>query len=268
MPITLFIDNTATDSVKVNNTGNQITTILNPPIHLDNKKKYVLRVISPQILYCFSNVFTDVNDKVYYTKDNQPYRIVFPQGIYTLNSINEEISRQTNDNNSNPYLFSVQGDAANSSVYIEFNDSLLTIDCNHSDSLLINLGFPMSTGVIGPYFEAGTQYSLGNHADLNTTSSLYINCDICSGSYTKGSTSSVVASILINSLPFTTIDFEPLNPVRIDISRYDINSITFTLLNQDLKPVDMNSNNGTQKYEPWSCVIEIDEFDTKTGRLI
>ena len=269
MPITLFVNNDPSDSnTKVNAFGNQVTVSLNPAVHLDNKKEYVLRVLSAQVLYCFSNVFTGKNDKIYYAYKGGNYTITFPQGIYTLAAINDEIIRQTNDNNNAPYIFSIQGDVANSSVYIVFNDPTFTVSCNHSDSILINLGFPMSTGIIGPYLEEGTQYSLGYPAVLNTTTSLLMSCDACSGSYKNGSTSSIVASIIINSTPFITIEYEPINPPKIPLAKYDIDSITFTLYNQRLQPLDLNSNNGTQQYENWSAVIEIDEYDVKTGRLI
>ena len=268
MPITLFIDNTIDSNTTVNSLGNQITINLNPSIHLDNKKNYVLRVISAQILYCFSNVFTGINDKLYYTLNSQNYTITFPQGIYSLNAINDEISRQTNDNNNNPYLFGVQGDIATSAVYIVFNDATLTINCNHNDSILQNLGFPKSTGVIGPFVDVGTQYSTGNPAALNNTSSLLMTCDACSGAYQNGGTSSVVANIAINATPFAIITYEPINPPRINVSKFDIDSITFTLFDQDLKALDLNSNGGTQRYENWSAVVEIDIYDPTTGALI
>jgi len=196
------------------------------------------------------------------------YTITFPQGIYSLSSMNDEISRQTNDENDNGYLITLQGDSANSSVYLTFNDPTLTINCNHSDSALQLLGFPMSTGILGPYAETGTQYSTGLPAILNTTSSIIMTCDACGGlCYKNGSSSSVVASILINTVPFQVIDYEPINPPRIHLSKYSLDSIEFTLYNQNLTPIDMNSNNGTQPYEAWTAVIEIDEY-TKEGRLI
>lgn len=269
MPITLFIDNDSTDgNTIVNKLGNQVTVRLDPGIHLDNRKDYVMRVISAQILYCFSNVFTGINDKLYYTYKGGNYTITFPQGIYTLASINDEISRQTNDNNNAPYILSMQGEVANSSVYIVFNEPTVTVNCNHNDSLLINLGFPKTTGIIGPYPEQGTQYSLGNSARLNKTTSLLMGCDACSGAYRNGVTSSVVASITINATPFTTIEYMPFNPVKVPLSKYDIDSLTFTLFNQNMENLDLNSNGGTQKYENWAAVVEISEYDIKTGRLI
>ena len=58
MPYTLFITNRKNKNNIVNSIGNQVTLNLNPPIQLDNKKNYVMRVLSSQVLYCFTNVFT------------------------------------------------------------------------------------------------------------------------------------------------------------------------------------------------------------------
>ena len=174
MPITLFVNNTQGTNTNVNPLGNQITINLNPVIHLDYKKEYIMRVLSSQILYCFSNVSTVINDKLYYNYNSHAYTLIFPQGIYSLAAINDEISRQTNDQTNNPYLLGIQGDVANSSVYLVFNDPTVTIDCNHADSILQILGFPTSTGLVGPYSEQGTQFSTGLPASLNNTSSIII----------------------------------------------------------------------------------------------
>ncbi len=90
MPITLFIDNTSGNYTKVNHLGNQVTVNLNPGLHLDKEKTYVLRVMSAQIPYCFSNVFTGKNDKIYYSYKGNNYQMTFPQGIYSLSAINDE----------------------------------------------------------------------------------------------------------------------------------------------------------------------------------
>ena len=104
MPITLFINNTAGNNTTINPLGNQVTVNLNPAVHLDNKKRYVLRIISAQIPYCFPNVFTGINDNIYYTYKGNPFTMTFPQGIYSLSAINDEMIRQTNDLNNAPYL--------------------------------------------------------------------------------------------------------------------------------------------------------------------
>ena len=43
-----------------------------------------------------------------------------------------------------------------------FDSPTLTIDCSQNDSILQILGFPTSTGVIGPFVDQ-TYYTLGNH---------------------------------------------------------------------------------------------------------
>lgn len=268
MPVTLFIDNTSGNYTKVNPLGNQVTVNLNPGLHLDKEKTYVLRVMSAQIPYCFSNVFTGKNDKIYYIYKGNNFVMTFPQGIYSLSAINDEMIRQTNDINNAPYILNVQGDVANSSVYLVFNDPTVKVDCNHDDSLLINLGFPKTAGIIGSYADQGTQYSLGIPASLNNTTSILMSCDACEGSYKNGSSSSIVANMIINTTPFQTIEYEPFSPPKINLAKFDIETITFTLYNQNLEPLDLNSNNGTQTYEKWSCVVEVDEFDRKTGRVI
>ena len=94
MPITLFVNNNPSDSnTKVNAFGNQVTVSLNPAVHLDNKKEYVLRVLSAQVLYCILNVFTGKNDKIYYAYKGGNYTIAFPQGIYTFAVINITMHR-------------------------------------------------------------------------------------------------------------------------------------------------------------------------------
>ena len=78
MPYTLFVTNRANKNNIVNNTGNQVTLNLNPPIQLDNKKNYVMRVLSSQILYCFTNMFTNKNDTITYKYNNtDPDYIVY-----------------------------------------------------------------------------------------------------------------------------------------------------------------------------------------------
>ena len=59
----------------------------------------------------------------------------------------------------------------------------MTIDCSQNDSILQILGFPTSTGVIGPFVDQ-IYYNIGNLAQLNTTSNLNIVSDIsCANSY-------------------------------------------------------------------------------------
>ena len=92
-------------------------------------------------MYCFSNIFTSVNNKLYYSLCGTPYVITFPAGLYSLDNINETISIQTLSNNDNANLINIQGNVATSSTYIIFDNIGLTINCTPNDSILKILGF-------------------------------------------------------------------------------------------------------------------------------
>ena len=167
-------------------------------------------------------------------------------------------------------LFWFIGDYANGTVYIYSNDlgSTASFIIEFSKSTLLPiLGFPLTTPNYGPMAK-GTQYTLSNLANLNTTSSRFMTCDSIGGSsYMNSQTSTVLANIFINTGVFNTIDYEPINPPKVHLTNYSLSNITFTLYDQDMIPVDLNTNSGSQDPEPWSAVVEIDELDNQ-GRLI
>ena len=254
----MFINNSDSNA-RISSIGNVSTINFNPPIILDSNKTYSARVLSAQILYCFSNIFTGINNKLYYSFNGTSYIITFTAGLYSLDNINETISIQTLSNNDNGNLINIQGNNATSSVYIIFDSPTLSIDCSQNDSISQILGFPTSTGVIGPFVDQ-TYYTLGNLAQLNTTSSLNIVSDLnCTNSYKNGNTSNVMASVLINADPFNTIDYEPHNCIKSVINKKTIETVTVGIYDQNMNNVDMNSDNGTKPYEKWNCVIEINE---------
>ena len=67
-------------------------------------------------LYCFSNIFTGINNNLYYSFNGTSYVLTFPAGLYSLDNINETISIQTLLNNDNANLINIQGNNATSSV--------------------------------------------------------------------------------------------------------------------------------------------------------
>ena len=106
MVYTLFINNSDSNA-RVSSIGNVSTTNLNPPIILDSNKTYSARVLSAQILYCFSNIFTGINNNLYYLFKGTSYAITFSAGLYSLDNINETISIQTLSNNDNGNLINI-----------------------------------------------------------------------------------------------------------------------------------------------------------------
>ena len=59
--ISLFVSNT--DKNVTSNNGSQITLSLNPAIVLDPTKRWYASVYEMDVVYCFANIFTGVNDQ-------------------------------------------------------------------------------------------------------------------------------------------------------------------------------------------------------------
>ena len=71
----------------------------NPATLLDPSKKWFASVYEMDVVYCFANIFTGVNDKftVSETKNGvlTAFTHTFSQGIFTRKAIEEEIDRRT-----------------------------------------------------------------------------------------------------------------------------------------------------------------------------
>ena len=80
---------------------------LNPAITLDPTKKWFAPVYEMDVVYCFANIFSGVNDKFKYSEIKNgvltSFTHTFSQGIYTWKVIQEEIDRRTQTDVQNNY---------------------------------------------------------------------------------------------------------------------------------------------------------------------
>ncbi len=124
------------------------------------------------------------------------------------------------------------------------------------------LGFPKSDGEIGGYNTA--LYDLSEtQANLNTVQNYIIKCDITTGSYENSQLSNVIASVIPDVSPFSTIIYKPVLPIRCPINVKRIESITITLTSQDGDSVDFNTNGGQRDPERWSVLLSIEADELK-----
>ena len=63
--ISLYITNATGNNKQVSPLGNSVTVQLGTKIKLDDKKKYHMRLLQSNIVYCSPNVFTDKNNKLH-----------------------------------------------------------------------------------------------------------------------------------------------------------------------------------------------------------
>ena len=98
--ISLYITNATGNNKEISPLGNSVT-LNNLTLQLDEKKKYTMRLLQSNIVYCSPNVFTDKNNKLTYKyTDSQSNpqtqkTIEFDQGLYSLDDINSKVSLYT-----------------------------------------------------------------------------------------------------------------------------------------------------------------------------
>ena len=162
----------------------------------------------------------------------------------------------------NGSLFYFVPDSSTSKIYIVFTQPNITVYCAGTASITPLLGFPVGSGAIGNYSTSNYEISV-NQANLNSVQSIYVKCDIVTGSYENSRTSNVLASIIPDVAPFSTITYRPYFPTRNEVTSRDINHIKISLTDQDDNDLDMNTNGGTQDPEAFGVLITIEEDQLK-----
>jgi len=257
--LSLFINNNPSTNKIISPLGNQVIVNLNPPILLDEKKKFELRLLNANIVYCMPNVSSN-NNTLTYIFQGITHNIIFDNGLYSLDDINITVGLYTaiGNNGGDGSLIQFEADEATSKIYCFFSQAHVIIDCGAGNSIMPMLGFPASSGQIGGLIIASWIKSAVS-AQLNAIQNILIKCDITTGSYTNSQMSNIISVVVPNVGSYSTIIYYPVHPVRCPINVARIDSITFTLVDQNGNDIDMGSNGGTESPELWSIVITISE---------
>ena len=258
--LSLFINNNKSNNKIVSSLGNQVTINLNPAINLDDNKKYQLRLLNANIVYCMPNV-TILNNTLKYTFSGSTYSLVFDTGLYSLDDINAEVSMYTSlsGNGNDANLIQFFPDQATSKIYVSFSQANVIMDNTITNSILDMLGFSKSN--IGGLISAGIIKS-AYQAQLNAIQNILIKCDVTTGSYSNSQLTNIISAITPDVDSYSTIIYRPVHPVRCPINVRLIESITLTLVDQNNNDLDIGTNGGTQDPELWSVVLSIESIDT------
>ena len=107
---------------------------LQPAIILDANKKYQVRVLNANIVYCENNI-TSANNKFTYTYNSVTYTKTLPVGLSSIDNINNTIARFTTVQNGQQ-LFAFVPNKATGTVIIFFATINSFIDCGASNSIM------------------------------------------------------------------------------------------------------------------------------------
>ena len=282
--IPLFISNTLGNT---NSTGNTVNLQINPPINLDDGNKYYCGLISCSITNCNPNVIYGVNSAfVYgvYSGGNlsSTKTINLATGMYSLDEINTEIARQTLILSANSNLFILQGDSANSLIWLNINQTtgtLYGIDLTQSTLLSSLLGFTQKpidiTNDTGHIIYSVSSYVISGSdllaigalpilsktkAVINSLSSYVITADFIDGGYSTNTSgmnkNNILYSCTPDVAPFSTIIRNVENVMFIRVNRSRLESIQINVLDQNMNNTDFTCGTYTNP-EPYTLLLYI-----------
>ena len=259
--ISIYVNNTPSQYKTINSTYNSVTLQLQPPILLDPNKKYQLRVLNANVVYCQPNI-TSANNKFSYWVNGVNYVKTIPIGLYGITDIDNTIARYTTAQNGTQ-LFSFQPNEATSTIIVYFAQANTYIDTdNVANSIMPILGF--TDGQFGGVSAGGSVEST-QQAELNTLTQILVSCNITNGSYLNDQFTNVIAGIPINVAPYSSIPYAPIHPTRNNIFKNRIDTLTITLSSQDLLDLDFTKEN-TSPPEKWNLTLTIE--DVEMARLL
>ena len=261
--ISLFVTNT--DQTVTTNNGSKVQLSINPPIQLDPNKKYYASAREVDITYCFPNVLTNVNNMFKFSSDGTNfYTVYFSQGIYGMQGFQDEINRWTQEKVQNNRLFVLEPDPSSSHVYIHFLSLTAKIDCNGSNNVMQLLGYSednvkqtIPSGILWPVTHINDFYE-GEKATLDVVHNVLLLASFISGSYFNGQSKNVLCSITPDVQPFSNIEYRPQLPLEVPVSTYLLDNVTFELVDQSFKSINMGVININGNIpEKWSARIAI-----------
>ena len=226
--------------------GSRITINLDSPLSVPAASIYSSMEVStatiwntsPNIGPLFNN-----NTLVYLIAGVTQPPIVFLVGQYSLSNINQAVSNELTNRGQDPTLFQFSGDNATQSIIIVFK-ATIQLDFAAANSMGSVLGYPASEGLAPDVPAPADGYSIISDypASLNRVNAYLVLSDIVPGGIpVNNAGTGVIASIPITAAPGSQIIYAPARPTQVDLSSLRGRTkptITFTLTDQNLRPID------------------------------
>jgi len=211
---------------------------------LEKNTQYEIGLVKASVCYAFHNVSTAFSNNTvqYSTNGGTSFTtITFPNGLYSIDAINQFIQAQMLANGDVP---TVNG-APQYNIIVAPNYSTLKVDITvknnyqlkFNSSMYELLGFDNSQRTVS------TTTSGNNVANITrSVNSLSIKCSIATGSFENATTSDVIYTFIFNVGPGSLQEIAPNQILYVPINTYnEIQSIRMRLTDQLGRPVDLNN---------------------------
>ncbi len=240
--------------------GSRFNVSLDDPITIPKNCVYCeLYAQACTVWYVTPNISLNLkNNNFTFIYNNVTYTIIFQDGLYSLDQVNDYISKYLISFGFRSNLLVLQGDYSTQKCVITFNDTNLQIDFTTQNSIRTVLGF--NAGVYPPVIQPTNYFVYGdNEAKFNAINSFYIRSTILGGGGIPTNNVNVSAIVKIPIPPNSVgrqITYEPVNPVTIDASTM----IGKTISNFEVQLIDDNFIPCETLGEKYTITIQINYY--------
>jgi hypothetical protein len=212
----IFNSNDALTNTDTSPDGDAFTVTLNNPLYVPPEaKSCYVGLFQASVWNSSPNVLTGVNDVFYFTYASTEYSIVLPQGLYSLDDLNQTINAYILDTRAGTLpnnLFTFTGNTATQKVQISLNyiGSQIRFPSG-SPSLFKILGFENGVNYpTSPSTFVGQLALAPNIAGFNTINNFLITTDLINnGLPVNAQSAGILAQIPITATPNSLINFNP-----------------------------------------------------------
>ena len=198
------------------------------PIILDPAKTYGIAIDSIDTYYSFPNIRECYNNRINYYDGTMWRDLYLPTGCYDIATINSTVKTLLGDNKDKITI---------TEVYPQ-----LKCNVNIGENWQIDFSATYSIGKVLGF--TGKVYNAGDHlseeiVNINSTNSIFVNCDLISASYVNGAPASVIYTFfpnvpagykIIKELPrlnFNKINKSQINSIKVWLTDQDNNYLNF-----------------------------------------
>lgn len=230
-------------ALNVSPTGDIFQILLDRPITIPrNAIDAQIRVLDSNIWNVVPNISASIGNNVLnFNIQGTSYTTNFPDGLYSLEALEEFIQRDLELKGLDPTAIQFSGNGATQKSVLRFGVDNVQIDFTQANSPREILGFDSRLVPLTPQ-PAGFSEEGDSQANFNRTEYFLISTDLISNGVPLNSTSGngVIHKALIQAPPGSQSNFLPYKPIVVDASEligFSKNQFTVRLTDQLNRPV-------------------------------
>lgn len=233
-----FFLSLSSDNRQANENTDDFTVSFNPPLAIPNNWSLALQ--SCGIWYSWYNVSTDYNNQTFTYYNGSAWKnIVIPNGLYSIEDLNDYIHTQMKNNGDYVNISGV--DTFYINLLPNYNTFKLDITISNSYQIDLTVGtlyqlFGFTSSIV-----SSSQSGTSNINITNGLDKIIIRCDCIVGGYLGSNASDVLYAFQANGEPSSLLQILPFHLIYLPMTKSGyLNSMKLTIQDQLGRRVNLN----------------------------